>query len=866
MTVIFFRSYCGNNAALDSNVYEAPGGNRTTVYYVGDVNAFDPVDFTLNHNLFNLGIPTLKEDGGAAYTYSADNQYAGLVTAEFPTALNINQAETPTPTLRLFYGQDNRVQMGSMGMNNNNVSLEITGTLAGGRLPVNFSTDEFPLNITTAPPTGAIKIKEINTNESTKFSDSDAFGYFFKGPQEVTITGQNTLGDALAKIEYLFSDTHLADEAAVRAATGWLEYNPDRKPTLQAGWKGYVYALLTDTQGKTAVISAGAGIVVYTPSEAVTTNMSYTKFSNDDRTAEIALNGNTITGISDGTRILMLDDDYTLSVSGEIITFTAAYLDALAAGEHTLTVSYNPMGVAFVEGGDNDAPIIEINLNINLANQAALSFTPAPNPSYTYGDTFMVAATGGTTGNTMTYASSNTNIATVDASGQVSVVGVGTFTVTATMPGNENYNDVSVSSGTITAEKRALTIDDAAIAAKTFDGTTTATVNSVTLSGAAPSDSLELGTDFDATGTFDAATAGTGKTVTVAVTLTGAAADNYSLTADTYSLTGQSMAKANSGFSATPPGAIMVLSSDTSAKTFDLNTIVLNQTNAGTRSYTLDLFDGDKGILNAAPTLGGTNNAALSYQGAGLNTGSATQEIHITTDNYENISVAITFMATDKLPQSISFAQDNQVKTYGDAAFYNIASGGAGTGAITYSISWSYPSVATVGQASGLVTIVGAGSATITAIKAECDTHMQATASYTLTVNKASIIITAEDKQATLGAPLPPFTWRATGLASGETLATEPTLESPTADMNQVGSYPIIASAAVVPSTDNYEAEITYWPGTLTVGAQPGPQIPDSISLSQSRLILIGNETGTLMATVEGGGMMLGHTWLDART
>ena len=87
-------------------------------------------------------------------------------------------------------------------------------------------------------------------------------------------------------------------------------------------------------------------------------------------------------------------------------------------------------------------------------------------------------------------------------------------------------------------------------------------------------------------------------------------------------------------------------------------------------------------------------------------------------------------------PQTISFADAGPVsRTFGDAAFTNAASGGSGSGAITY-VSVT-PAVATVDAATGAVTIVSAGTTSISATKAADAAHLAAQASYTLTVAKA---------------------------------------------------------------------------------------------------------------------------------
>lgn len=105
-----------------------------------------------------------------------------------------------------------------------------------------------------------------------------------------------------------------------------------------------------------------------------------------------------------------------------------------------------------------------------------------------------------------------------------------------------------------------------------------------------------------------------------------------------------------------------------------------------------------------------------------------------------DVTVNVTFKkipAAEETQQDLSFAEDNVVKTYGDAAFTNAAvNHSAGGGRITYESSNT--GVATVDN-SGAVTIVGAGTANITATAAAIPgTYLETEASYQLTVNKAS--------------------------------------------------------------------------------------------------------------------------------
>jgi len=125
---------------------------------------------------------------------------------------------------------------------------------------------------------------------------------------------------------------------------------------------------------------------------------------------------------------------------------------------------------------------------------------------------------------------------------------------------------------------------------------------------------------------------------------------------------------------------------------------------------------------------------------AGLTNGTAytftvTAANSVGTGPASSASNSVTPAAAPLTPRTLSFALGSQTKTFGDADFTNAAAPSAGGGTITYSIDDT--SVATV-NSSGVVTIVGAGLATISAEIAADATYASATASYTLTVGNAS--------------------------------------------------------------------------------------------------------------------------------
>ena len=111
--------------------------------------------------------------------------------------------------------------------------------------------------------------------------------------------------------------------------------------------------------------------------------------------------------------------------------------------------------------------------------------------------------------------------------------------------------------------------------------------------------------------------------------------------------------------------------------------------------------------------------------------------------NYNDVAEAGPINVTiGKAAGSISYATSSISKTFGDAAFTNALTK-TGDGAVSYSSSNT--NVATVNATSGEVTIVGNGSAVITATVADGTNYTYATktATYTLSVGTAAMTVSA---------------------------------------------------------------------------------------------------------------------------
>lgn len=150
-------------------------------------------------------------------------------------------------------------------------------------------------------------------------------------------------------------------------------------------------------------------------------------------------------------------------------------------------------------------------------------------------------------------------------------------------------------------------------------------------------------------------------------------------------------------------------------------------------------------------------------------------------------------------------------KTYGDADFKLVAS--ASNGSVP-AFSSDKPAVVTVAS-DGTVHIVGAGTATLTANFPAKGSDAAVTKSQAVTVNKAALRVTADDKTITFGDPLPALTVKYNGFVNGEDagdLPTAPVAATAATGASPSGNYAITVSGGV---SDNYA--FTYVAGTLFI-------------------------------------------------
>ncbi|MCL2049666.1 MAG: hypothetical protein FWG87_13185 [Defluviitaleaceae bacterium] len=126
-----------------SNIQGGSAINRvsnSTGYYTGVHGILFNATFTNNTNLFRLDQP--DRDG---YFYSAETPHEGTVTVTFPDVLTIDTLEVSEAEAR--YTQEGNAVIFAGNYNITDITISITGTVADGLIPVQFTTAPFGVHV-----------------------------------------------------------------------------------------------------------------------------------------------------------------------------------------------------------------------------------------------------------------------------------------------------------------------------------------------------------------------------------------------------------------------------------------------------------------------------------------------------------------------------------------------------------------------------------------------------------------------------------------------------------------------------------------------------------------------------------------------
>ena len=489
-------------------------------------------------------------------------------------------------------------------------------------------------------------------------------------------------------------------------------------------------------------------------------------------TATGGASGNAVTFTSNNTAVA--------TVSGNTVTI-------VGAGNATITASQ-------ASNANYNAANVDQSFTVNKADQA-LSFNLGGDATKTFGDAdFNLTATGGASGNAVTFTSSDVNVATISGN-TVTIVGAGNATITASQAGNANYNVANVDqSFTVNKADQTLSFSLGGDATKTFGD---ADFN-LTATGGASGNAVTFASNNTAVATIS------GNTVTIVgagtATITASQAGNTNYNA------------------ATDVTQLLTVNKAAQTISFDLGSDAIKI--EGGADFNLTATGGASGN---AVTFASSNTAVATISGntvtiVGVGTTTITASQSGNSNYNAATDVSQTLTITNKTIQTITFDLGNDAtKTFGDADFNLTATGGASGNAVTFASSNT--AVATI--SGNTVTIVGAGTTTITASQAGNATYADALdVTQTLTVNKLAQTISFDlgnDATKTFGDA--DFNLTATGGASGNTVtfassdASVATISGNTVTIKGIGTTTITANQA---GNDNYDAatEVTQ---TLTV-------------------------------------------------
>ncbi|OGV67019.1 MAG: hypothetical protein A3K19_29635 [Lentisphaerae bacterium RIFOXYB12_FULL_65_16] len=392
-----------------------------------------------------------------------------------------------------------------------------------------------------------------------------------------------------------------------------------------------------------------------------------------------------------------------------------------------------------------------------------------PLPAKTYGDADFTPSATASSGLGVGLASANPGVATI-VDGKIHIVGAGTATITASQPGDANWNAAPDVPRVLTVAKAPATVTLSGLS-HTYDGTSkTATVTTI------PS----------------------GLAVTVTYAGSGTAptqAGDYAVVATVNDANYQGLANGTLTIAKAP----LTARADDKARPYGQANPPL------TITYTGFVNGDDAGDLDAPPTISTTavidspvGDYAITLAGGNDN-------------NYSFILVDGT-LSVGKTSQTITF-DPLPGKTYGDPPFTISATASSGLPVTFASLT---PSVATV--SGNTVTIHAAGTATIRASQGGNGEYGAApTVDRTLTVAKANLTVTADNKSRNYGDANPAFTLQYAGWVGSDDPGVIDAL--PTAGSNATVTSPV-GTYAITPSggTDN-NYTFTYVNGTLSITA-----------------------------------------------
>ena len=479
----------------------------------------------------------------------------------------------------------------------------------------------------------------------------------------------------------------------------------------------------------------------------------------------------------------------------------------LPAGQHTFRFS------ATCDGYEKMSQ--DIAVTVQKANISASLITPPTaqeNLTYTGREQALITAGSVTDYGTMQYSLTENGTYSQDIP---TGTDAGTYTVWYRVIGDANHNDTAPASVAVSIGQKPLTITGVTAASKTYDGTKNADITSVTFDNV----TLNRGTDYTVTASFDDASVGNGKNIIATVTLMEQTAKNYALEQSSFTTTGSITKAAAPDF--IRETALVIINGYEKTYTVTLPALPTLETpkEYGAPTYELGEIKLNDGYYTSGAKVENGKLTLPIQKNDVKTTGSVgTVTVIIKSTNYEDITLTVNVNATNKLVPTVTAPTANAL-TYNGAEQALVTAGKTTGGTMLYRLDdseWSEQ----------IPTAKNAGEYTVWyKVQGNAEYADVAEQSLTVTVAKKAVTVTVLDKSAYTGSTAPDLSspeadkdYKVEGLVGADTLSGTVTLDyAQTPDMSKAGEIAINITGTL--SNDNYE--ITYVPGTLTVSDRP---------------------------------------------
>ena len=545
-------------------------------------------------------------------------------------------------------------------------------------------------------------------------------------------------------------------------------------------------ALTIGTVGSTSGVSASDVINLSTYAGDLTVAQSIGTTNTSSSAMVLNAASNSAVGTSTGGNVILSGSpSITTGTNGRVVIYTGSVSGSTGLTAYVGSGSGNFRYYSKL-GTSNFTTALGASGKYAVYRQAVSATVTTNSQTVVYGDTITLTGTtsGLVNGDLNTYSVSSPAYSTSNN------IKVGSYTILGAGAAGLGYT-VTASNGTLTVGQKAVTISGFAVADKTYDGNTTATVtNSGTVSGQVSGDVVTVSS---VTAAFTNKNAGLQNLVISGGTLSGADSSNY-----TSSISGSTTARINA--------KAVTLTAPVISKTYNSDTAY---TTSAANLTSLSSQLGVSGDTVTAATLAftdknaGTSNKTVTLSGAVISDGNSGNNYTITYASNSTSTINRAALSVTGVSTSVTYT--GLAQTNGVASLSGV-------------------------QGSDSFTISGYGTGTNYSATAYADNLLATPASGTLATNytitytnggisigKAGLVVTADNKTRFYGDANPTLTYTVTGFVNNETasvLSGAPTIASTASLTSNVGNVAITAAANNLTAT-NYS--FTYANGTLAI-------------------------------------------------